>query len=207
MLKTTFIASCHALFPGNPLAVAEALIRLSQYLQDFECEIYPSMPSLSSYCFKGDVLRMKQALLASAIQEHIQQVRLTPTQVEVHASLGNTYVLLSKLYRAQDEKFKTYSRLALEELTILSQIGADDPWVHEQMALGYRDLELPEEEMKQVEILRKLRPQDLDILLRLGKLSFAQGMNAKGLRIYEEVKRQHPAQADELLASYSRSTR
>ena len=69
----------------------------------------------------------------------------------------------------------------------MSQYASDDPWVHEQMAMGYRDLGIPEEEIKEVELLASLRPQDKAILFRLGTLYFSQGLNAKGLKVYEEL--------------------
>ncbi|HSX13445.1 MAG TPA: hypothetical protein VLE96_03385, partial [Chlamydiales bacterium] len=76
------------------------------------------------------------------------------------------------------------------------------PWVHEQMALGFKDLGLQAEETKEIEILQKLRPHDKEILYRLGTLYFAQGLNAKGLSIYEELKKTNFKKAEELIASY-----
>ena len=100
------------------------------------------------------------------------------------------------------EKSDTYARLAIEEFTILSQYASDDPWVHEQMAMGYRDLGIPEEEIKEVELLSRLRPQDKAILFRLGALYFSQGMNAKGLKVYEELQKTNFKRAEDLISSY-----
>lgn len=236
-LKEEFIESCRRLLPSpagvaeHHLSIAEALSRLFQYLHDFEWGFYntfafwkfkgSSLSRLSAYCHWEDVFTLKQLLLSSAIEEHLKQVRVTPTDLEVHASLASTYVALSKLYREAlqaeghpkaahirklqphfEERSGVYSRLAMEEFKILSHYAANDPWVHEQMALGYKDLSIPEEEIREVEFLLKLRPQDKEILHRLGSLYFSQGMNAKGLQIYEELKRTHFKKAEDLIASY-----
>lgn len=236
-LKEDFVQSCRRLVSTPPgmaehhLTIAEAMSRLSQYLQDFEWEFYKT-PSLFQFCnstishfsayfYWEDVFEMKQLLLVGAVDEHLQQIRITPTDLEVHASLASTFVSLSKLYRDAieltdhprtnrlkklhplfEEKSNQYSRLAIEEFKILSQYALNDPWVHEQMASGYKDLRIVEEEIKQVEILLKLRPQDKEILFRLGTLYFSQGLNAKGLQVYEELKKMHFKKAEDLIASY-----
>ena len=61
---------------------------------------------------------------------------------------------------------------------------------------------LSEKEIKEVELLLKLRPQDKEILYRLGSLYFSQGLNAKGLQIYEELKRTNYKKAEDLISSY-----
>ena len=70
------------------------------------------------------------------------------------------------------------------------------------MASGYRDLGLPEEEIKEMEILLKLRPQDKEILFRLGSLYFSQGLNAMGLQVYEELKQTNFKKAEDLISTY-----
>ena len=67
---------------------------------------------------------------------------------------------------------------------------------------GDRDLGMPEEEMREVETLLKLRSKDKEILFRLGSLYFKQGMNAKGLQVYEELKRANFKKAEDLISSY-----
>ncbi len=147
--------------------------------------------------------------MAAAIEEHLKQIRVTPTDLEVHASLATTYVLQSKIYRIKgtrkedlEERFRTSSRLAIEEFQILNHYAPNDPWVHSQLAIGYRDLDMPIEELREVETLLKLCPHDKETLFRLGKLYFCQGMNAKGLQIYEELKQSNFKKAEELIASY-----
>lgn len=231
-IKEEFLDSCRKLLSTpvgmdqHHLSVAEALTRLSSYLEDFEWEFYKPFSSslisrFSAYCYWEDVFKTKQMLLTAAIDEHIKQIRITPTDLEVHASLGGTYVTLSKLYREPIQnpqhprmnmlkklqgqfvdKSNIYSRLAMEEFKILSHHACNDPWIHEQMAAGYKDLGLPEEETKEVEMLLKLRPQDKEILFRLGVLYFSQGLNAKGLHVYQELKKTNFKKAEDLISSY-----
>lgn len=239
-LKKQFILACRQHLPIPPgmaqhhLSIADALSKLSHYLQDFEWSFYklpsflqflsPLISRFSAYCYWEDVHRLKQLLLSAAAEEHLQQIRATPTDLEVHASLANTYVSLSKLYRDPlsgechpragktktlrpelDEKFRKFSRLAIEEFKILSHYAPNDPWVHEQLALGYQDLGMPEEEVREMEELLKLRSQDKEVLFRLGALYFRQGMNAKGLQIYEELKQANFKKAEDLIFSYGKS--
>ena len=232
-IKQEFLQSCRQVLSPptgmaeHHLSIAEALFRLSSYLEGFEWDFYKppfckqGIAKFSAYCYFEDVFFFKESLLLSAIEEHIKQIRITPTDLEVHASLGGTYVTLSRLYRNPiqnskhprirkqkklqellQEKSDSYARLAIEEFTILSQYASDDPWVHEQMAMGYRDLGIPEEEIKEVELLAQLRPQDKAILFRLGALYFSQGMNAKGLKVYEELQKTNFKRAEDLMSSY-----
>lgn len=219
-LKDQFIQSCRQVLsipPGEAqhhLSLAEALSKLSSYLHDFEWNFY-NVPRFlqpisglisrfSAYCYGEDVFKMKLLLLRAAVDEHLKQIRTTPTDLEVHASLANTYVALSKIYQGPlfEEKYRLTARLAIEEFCILSQYAPNDPWVHEQLAAGYRDLGMPEEEMREVETLLKLRSQDKEILYLLGTLYFKQGMNAKGLQIYEELRKANFKKAEDLMGFY-----
>ena len=219
-LKDQFIQSCRQVLsvpPGEAqhhLSLAEALSKLSSYLHDFEWNFYnvpkflqpfsKMISRFSSYCYGEDVFKMKLLLLKAAVDEHLKQIRTTPTDLEVHASLANTYVALSKVYQGPlfEEKYRQTAKLAIEEFCILSQYAPNDPWVHEQLAAGYRDLCMPEEEMREVETLLKLRSQDKEILYLLGTLYFKQGMNAKGLQIYEELKKANFKKAEDLMGFY-----
>ncbi|MBF8263582.1 MAG: hypothetical protein HW387_1247 [Parachlamydiales bacterium] len=235
-LKTEFISSCRQLTgatlseSSHHLAIAAALTRLATYLEDFEWQFYrlPALlktfsrplSQLSAFCHWQDVLRFKQILIYAAIDEHLHQIRLTPTDLEAHASLANTYIALSKLFiepnrspnpsafqKRKDsfnEYFRIAARLAIDEFQILNHYAPNDPWIHEQLARGYRELSMPQEELTEVETLIRLRPQDNELLLRLGTLYFEQGHNAKGLKIYEELKQAHFHKADDLIASYGK---
>jgi tetratricopeptide (TPR) repeat protein len=235
-LQEEFIVSCRRMLSspvgnaGHHLTIAEALIRLSTYLQDFEWGFYKLpfkslfVTRISAYFHFHDVFEMKEWLLESAIHEHLKQIRLTPTDLELHASLASTYVAMSKLYKDPlsmgshprsghfrkkegefEERAQQYSRLAIEEFTILSHYAMDDPWVHEQMAMGYRDLKIPEKEIEEMETLLNLKPRDKEILYRLGKLYFSQKYNAKGLQVYEELKKTNFKKAEDLIATYGKT--
>lgn len=219
-LKNQFLQSCRQLLavpPGEAqhhLSIADALCKLAAYLHDFEWNFYKIprflnplsrfISKFSAYCYREDVFKMKLLLLQAAVGEHLNQIRVTPTDLEVHASLANTYVALSKIYLGAllEDKYRTSARLAIEEFSILSHYAPNDPWVHEQLALGYRDLGMPQEEMREVETLLKLRSNDKEILYRLGLLYFKQGMSAKGLQVYEELKKANFKKAEDLISSY-----
>ena len=229
-LKEQFIQSCrrHISLPSGEaqhhLSIANALTNLSCYLQGFESNFYKTPTLLApisqaisrfaTYCYWEDVFKMQDILLHTAIEEHLIQIRATPTDLEVHASLANTYIFLSKLhknllenerkkYRASStEEFRLAARLAIEEFKILNDYAPHDPWVHEQLAAGYKNLNMPKEETSEIEILLKLKPQDKEILFRLGILCFQQGHNAKGLQIYEELKQSNYKKASDLISSY-----
>lgn len=229
-IKEQFIQSCRrhiSLPPGEAqhhLSIADALTNLSCYLQDFESNFYRTPALLApinriisrfaSYCYWEDVFKIKEILLQTAIQEHLIQIRSTPTDLEVHASLANTYVFLSKLYKdflesekkkyrtSSEEGFRLAAQLAIEEFKILNHYAPHDPWVHEQLAIGYKNLNMPKEEISEIEILLKLKPQDKEILFRLGALCFQEGQNARGLQIYEELKQSNYKRASDLISSY-----
>jgi tetratricopeptide (TPR) repeat protein len=219
-LRDQFLESCRRILPspvgetGHHLALAVALTKLSSYLQDFEANFYKipkflhflakGISRFSTYCYGEDVFKMKQLLLQGAVEEHLKQIRISPTDLEVHASLANTYVALSKVYQlsSMEEKYRHTVRLAMEEFHILSHFAPNDPWVHEQLAAGYHDLKMPQEETKEIELLVSLRPHDKEILHKLGSLYFSQGMNAKGLQVYEELKKANLKKAEDLIGSY-----
>lgn len=227
-LKELFLQSCrrHITVPSGEaqhhLSIAEAMIKLASYLEDFEKNFYqlpsflqflnPFFNRFSTRFYWKDVFQFKRLLLAAAVEEHLKQIRVTPTDLEVHASLATTYVAQSKIYRLSlrnrkeqemfEENFQVGARLAIEEFRILNHYAPNDPWVHEQLAQGYHELDMPEEELRELEILLKLRPQDKETLFRLGKLYFLQGMNAKGLQVYEDLKESNFKKAEDLIASY-----
>jgi len=141
----------------------------------------------------------------------------------VHASVANAYVNLSSLYvdprktegyeediwipqnkytQLFQERFQEISKKAIEEFKILEAYAPMDPWVHTQLAYSYHDLNLPEEEIKEWEAVIRLRPDDKEGLYRLGKLYFSQGLNAKGLKVYEELRLSNYKKAEELIKHY-----
>ena len=120
---------------------------------------------------------MKELLLLTAIDEHFKMIEVEPTNLEIHASLANVYVMLSNVYsdpRKQEgheedlwipsgrlstemqQKFRAAAERAIEEFKILKDYAPDDPWVHAQLAYSYHDLQMPLEEIREYEILLRL---------------------------------------------------
>lgn len=170
-----------------------------------------------------DLLKMKELLLLSVTHEHFALIKCTPTDIETHASLADTYRLLSKLYvdpqkltmnenitwmpkrfysEEMFQKSNHFLGRALEELLILNDFAHNDPWVHAQLASVYEELKMPEKEMLEYEKILELSPEEKEILFRLGTLYFEQGQIAKGLRVYEKFKKIHPSKAHELIGYY-----
>ncbi|MCE2983565.1 MAG: hypothetical protein LW832_08375 [Parachlamydia sp.] len=182
---------------------------------------------ISCILYWEDVHFMKELLLNACIEEHLKMVRIEPTHLETHATLANAYVMLSGLYidprtveGLDDEKwipkgkfnegfrkkFRMIAGKAIEEFKILSDYAPQDPWVHAQLAYSYRDLQMAEEEIKEYEIILQLCPEDRETLFKLGKLYFEQGYNAKGLQVYESLKRTNYKKAEDLILHYGASS-
>lgn len=178
---------------------------------------------INCWWFWQDIHFMKEILLQVCVSEHIKLVKLEPTDLEAHAGLANAYVMLSGLYvdprtvEGLDDdrwiptakykedfhaKFRATAEKAIEEFKILSDYAPHDPWVHAQLAYSYHDLQMPKEEIKEYEIILTLCPDDKETLYKLGKLYFEQGQNAKGLEVYENLKRSHYKKGETLIHFY-----
>ncbi|HLB52338.1 MAG TPA: hypothetical protein VJK48_01340 [Chlamydiales bacterium] len=213
-LKEEFLKSCREHLLSEPhLALAEAASRLAIYLEGFESRLYPVhfLNSLAKWFHREDLFRIKKLLLQAAVEEHLKQVRLTPTNLEVHASCARIYTLLSRLYRkvggTAEEKANAAEALAIQELQILNEYAPNDPWVYEQLEKGYARLGMQEEQLTALESLATLRPQDSNILFRLGILYFHAGFNAKGLQTYQLLKQLNFKKAEELIQRYGQPYR
>lgn len=156
----------------------------------------------------------------------MELVKSQPLNLEVHAALANAYVRLSSLYvdpRKEvhdkdhflpadcytpeiEEKFKQAAQKAIEEFKIIQHYAPQDPWVHAQLAYTYRDLKMPQEEIKAYENMLRINPDDKEILFRLGVLYFQQGLNAQGLKVYEALKNPLPKKAEVLMRYYGSSS-
>jgi tetratricopeptide (TPR) repeat protein len=173
-----------------------------------------------------DIHRLREMMLKASVDENVQLVKSEPLNLEVHAALANAYVRLSTLYAdprqaveddeerflpsdcytpQMEEKFKQVAQKAIEEFKIIQHYAPQDPWVHAQLAYTYRDLKMPQEEIKAYENMLRINPDDKEILYRLGVLYFQQGLNAQGLRVYEDLKKNLPKKADVLMRFYGGS--
>ena len=170
-----------------------------------------------------DLLKIKEMLLLSSIEEHIRLIKEKPADLEAHASLASNYVALATLYQdpkkltlnedlcwtppeyESDEmrkKFEMALERALEEYHIIDEYAPQDPWVHAQRAALYKELEQPEEEQIEYEKILEMDPHNDEILLRLGGLYFRKGETAKGLKIYDQLQGTDEEKALELINQY-----
>lgn len=185
--------------------------------------LIPALEKFSCWCHWQDVYRMRESLLEASVEENIKLVKTEPTNLEVHISLANAYVMLSALYThprknegyedskwipmekhevEMELKFRNAAERAIEEFKILKDYAPNDPWVHIQLAYTYHDLKMPKEEINEYETILKLNPEDKETLFKLGVLYFQQGFNAQGLKIYEELKKVHYLKAEQLIHYY-----
>lgn len=238
-LKSDFVKACRGTVSEpqggakNHLVVAYACCKLAEELHGKEYQVYKSpswcvflsssFEKLNCWCFWQDVHFMKELLLQACIDENILIVRLEPTNLEAHAGLANSYVMLSGLYvdprtvegldedrwippnkynKQFKQKFRSIAERAIEEFKILSDYAPHDPWVHAQLAYSYHDLQMPEEEINEYETILQLCPEDKDTLYKVGRLYFEQGHNAKGLEVYEALKRSNYKKAESLIHFY-----
>lgn len=220
--------------PEHHVEVAEICTRLADKLYQREYRYYtlPSRlfffrffgETLSAWLHWRDVHLIRELLLQGAIDEYLALVRKAPTDPDVHALLANAYVLLSALYldpkkiypddvrwiskeRSGDrmqEEFRKIAGKAVEEFKILKEYAPNDPWIYTQLAYSYRDLQMQSEEKNAYEAILMLRPNDSEIRFKLGSLYLQSGENAKGLKIYEDLKMAHFNKADELLSLYGK---
>jgi tetratricopeptide (TPR) repeat protein len=217
----------HHIALGNAAHKFAAALHEKEYTfyppPQFLKSLAPVLEKFSCFCHWKDLHRMKELLLTTSVEEHLKVVKCEPTDLEVHASLANAYVTLSSLYvdprkfhdfdeeryvpeerhsPEMEAKFRVTAERAIEEFKILNDYAPDDPWVHVQLAYSYHDLQMPQEEIREYEIVLALRPNDKETLFKLGMLYFQQGMNAKGLRIYEALKETHYKKAESLIKFY-----
>lgn len=178
------------------------------------------METFSCWFHWVDVHEIKELLLLQSIEEHVNLVIQEPTSLECHAALANAYVMLSGLYvehkgQGGDRwipsyvnqehlnlKFRQTAERAIEEFKILNEYAPDDLWVHAQLAYSYRDLKMPEEEIREYEIMLAIRPEDPETLYKLGWLYFQHGHNAKGLEVYEVLREFDLHKANDLIQHY-----
>jgi hypothetical protein len=216
----------HIALANSYCRLADALHNLEYNLYslpEWLSSLKPWMKKFSYWWHWEDVFKVKELLLQMAVEENIKLVKCEPTSLQAHVALANAYVMLSGLYvdprkiegfeedhwkpfdqfeEILEKKFRATAERAIEEFKILNHYAPDDPWVHSQLAFSYHDLQMPQEEIREYEIIMKLTPNDKDTLFKLGVLYFQQGLNAQGLRIYEELKRSNYKKCEALIKYY-----
>lgn len=182
-----------------------------------------SFEKLSCWLHWKDFHLIKEWLYFHTIEIYILLIKEQPDHLQLHMALANTYVMFSAIFSSpKNEDFKEQARWvpasklssefgakfllcakrAIEEFKILNDYNPNDPWVHNQLAYSYHDLQMPEEEIKAYEKIIELSPLDYDSFYKLGTLYFQQGFIAKGLKIYEHLKHEHPSKAASLIKHY-----
>ncbi len=215
------------------MAVSQAIYRLVERLENSEYTLFffsktkrsssIFMQKLSAFLHWKDLLRIKELLLSSSIEELIQLVKSEPIDLEAHASLAEAHLNLGKTYLdprkkhphidfpwipkdyanpLMEKKFRFAAQRAIEEFKILDEYVPHDPWVHAQLANIYHDLEMIKQEIGEYEKILEIAPNDKQVLFRLGILYFQQGHNAKGLHIYRKLKDNQEDIAAELISYY-----
>lgn len=198
--------------PEHHIALANACTKLAESLAGRELSYYsppkrlevlaPWLQQFSGWWHASDILRMRELLLETSLEEHIKMVRCEPTSLEIHAALANAYLRLAALHSSLSDKFKKIAQQAIEEFKIVSDYAPNDPWSHLQLAYCYHDLQMTKEEIAEYETLLRINGEDKETLFKLGSLYFSQGLNAKGLRVYDELRQSHPKKAEGLLKLY-----
>ena len=213
------------------LQLSQAICQFVAQLYQKEYHFYPLPPwldvlspiveKLSCWSHWRDILQMQELLLSVCIYEHLQAIKVEPTSLHAHSSLASVYVLLCTLYQPpqaahvealwvppgkfnpeMDEKFRAAVSRALDEFQILRDLAPENSEVHVQLAAHFRDLQMPLEEIREYETLLRFLPEDKDTLYKLGVLYFEEGFNAKGLRLYDQLKRSSPSLAASLITHY-----
>jgi tetratricopeptide (TPR) repeat protein len=229
LIKNNFIFACKkeiSLPVGSAehhLTISLAAQKLCEILTEKELEVLklPKFLSkisqlLQTYFLKKDLFNFKEALFIAAANEHLIQIKTTPTNLEIHSSLANLYTTLSAFYaHARDfifsskiskaniiQKQEACVSCAIEEFKILNDYAPNDHWIHLQLANNYKKLGMIKEQIKEYETIYKLCPNDNSILFKLGVLYFETNKNLKGLRVYEELKMRSFKDADQLLPHY-----
>ncbi len=238
LLRDEYIETAHSCIPFDPgsleyhCCITEAIVHLISLLRIRKVEnrwiLASETLSYLSEKFRiwtqwKDLLKIKEMLLFTSIQEHIRLIKKEPSDLEAHASLASNYVALATLYQdpkklalnedlcwapleysseEMHKKFEMALEKALEEYHIIDEYAPNDPWVHAQRASLYKELEKAEEEQKEYEQILQMDPSNNEILLRLGKLYFRKGETAKGLKIYDQLQDLDPEKAIELIDEY-----
>lgn len=182
-----------------------------------------TLEKISYWNHWNDVYHMKEMALNSAVEEYIKSVKCEATSLEAHTALANVYILLTSLYMyphgqedeeerqwkpscihstAIQQKFKIAAEKAIEEFKILRDYSPNDPWIREQLAYSYCDLQMPTEAIAEYEKILLLNPGDTEMLYKLGVLYFQSGRTAQGLHVYEQLKSSHYKKAEMLISHY-----
>ncbi|MCI0381838.1 MAG: hypothetical protein L0207_02150 [Chlamydiae bacterium] len=169
-----------------------------------------------------DLQSIKELLFFEAIDQHIQLIKLNPTNGETHLSLGNLYIHLSKLYREQEElpwnpaqlrseemarNHRSALEKAISEYQINLELTPENPKIYLQLIEIYKQLKEKEKEMEICEKLIQIDAENADILFRMGSLYFQKGNLVAGLKMYQKIKEIDETKAKDLFQFYASTHR
>ncbi len=201
---------------------------LPSYLQWLNPCLY-ILEKVFYFFFWKKKLDIVEALQIASARARIEIIETNPLDTKAHAELANCFVALSQLFleasrqrnrygfyvqlplpkhtQEVEEKHRQYANLAVQELTIVSQFAEDTVWVFEQLALSYKELSMPIEELNAWQKVLKLDPDDVQALVRSGLLAFELKQPKTGLEAYLRLKELSPMQAEEVLYAYKECLR
>lgn len=238
-LKDWYVSVCKKSAPEGSFSETELHLFLAQSLHAFaslfspqELPVYfSSIPIVSLkrlvkkcshlWAWK-DFQKMKELLIQDCIFQHLCLLKYEPTNLEVHASLGNSYLTLASIYKLMNKdiflkdmlivledfedlllkKFKTCIYKAIEEFKIIKASTQQDPWVLAQLATCYHELEQYDEEIEYFEKILEISESQQEVMARLSYLYFQEGKNAQGFKLYQMIKESHPDKAEEIFNFY-----
>ncbi len=155
----------------------------------------------------------------------LELIESTPLDLRVHSEYASTlmdqvgayqiplhlhpYFFPSKIKKTEsglnEKQVKQLYTIALEELKIVDSLSPKDPWTWAKLADCYKGLGQKDPELKAVEFLKLLRPQDKEILFKLSELYFENNRFSDGMKIYDQLRIQDSTLASKLLSQYRQS--
>lgn len=200
-LSATLTANEYHLFLAHAaFRLASTIEAHTDIFDDFPFSLRSLLVKLSERIHRSDVFFMKKQLLRASIDHHLSLLKHQPTNIEVHGSLANTYLAFAQI-NSKALSVDAVKR-AIEEFLIIDHFAPNSPWVQAQLASCYHLIKESHKEGACYEAILKLNPNDKEILFRLGILYFEQHFFAKGLEIYDHLRKFHPQKAEELIGFY-----
>lgn len=202
---------------------------LPAYLSSFPIVSFQRLMKKCCYLWHWkDFQKIKEILLLDCIYQHLALLKHEPTNLEVHASLGNSYLTLASVYKSMHREslsqqeplslddlkeeflknFKGSISKAIEEYKIIRESShpdeshQDDPWVLAQLATCYHELELYDKEIEHFEKILEISESNQEVMTRLAYLYFQEGRNAQGFKLYKIIKEIDPKKAADLFDYY-----
>ncbi|PCI77112.1 hypothetical protein COB21_03530 [Candidatus Aerophobetes bacterium] len=200
------------------LCLANASFSFATFVEKQE-KVFYSMPQVpgvfnrliaqfTKVYHRKDFSKIKEVFYFSSIHEHIKLIKIDPKDIESHASLANTFSNLANIYSSKslfNKNHKLYIKTvnqAIGEYKIIKALSPNDPWVFAKLAACYNITGEKDLEIASYEEILTLRPQDQQILFRLGILYFQINDQAKGLDIYSILLAQGYSKSHQLLDFY-----